>query len=304
MAKAKKALAPVAGSVAGVAALSVGGAYAMLKKLTVGTHEIRVAEDNKAAYGEVTASFDSELWGFTSFDGLKLKAHHFSPKEASHVFVVLVHGYYGNYTDMMPYALHYLSKGYEVVMPHLRGHGLSEGNYVGFGYHDHYDLCGFVDLIKERDPECKIILHGMSMGAATVLMASGEYLPGNVKCVVADSSYTNAFEQCTYNMKNLYKLPHFPLLDILDVMMRLRYKYSLKECAPIRSVAHATTPILFIHGEEDDFVPFYMQEPLYEACSSEKEKLAVPGARHVASVFADPDLFWKTTDAFTEKYLN
>ena len=304
--KNKKALVPVAagGATAAAAAYSFGGAMILYSKFCRGVHEIRIAPENEESAREVNELQAPQLWGFTSFDGLKLKAHFYPAlAENSHRYAIVVHGFHGNYTDMMPYALHYLKAGYNVLMPHLRGHGLSEGTYVGFGYHDHYDLCGYIDLLREKDPESEIILHGMSMGAATVMMAAGEYLPKNVKCAIEDAGYTSAIEQCTFNLKTLYHLPAFPILNITDLTMQLRHHYSLKECTPIKSVAHANVPILFIHGDKDDFVPYHMLQPLYDACTSEKDILTIEGAGHVQSVFTDLEKFWGKVDEFVSKYV-
>ena len=304
--KNKKALVPVAagGATAAAAAYSFGGAMILYSKFCRGVHEIRIAPENEESAREVNELQAPQLWGFTSFDGLKLKAHFYPAlAENSHRYAIVVHGFHGNYTDMMPYALHYLKAGYNVLMPHLRGHGLSEGTYVGFGYHDHYDLCGYIDLIREKDPASEIILHGMSMGAATVMMAAGEYLPKNVKCAIEDAGYTDAYEQCTYNLNTIYHLPAFPILNLTDLTMRIKHHYSLKECTPIKSVAHANVPILFIHGDKDDFVPYHMLQPLYDACTSEKDILTVEGAGHVQSVFTDPDKFWNKVDEFVAKYV-
>lgn len=295
---------PIAGALTFTAALAgIAGGVAMLAGNMKGKHEIDLAEPCKPFYETVTATYDSELWGFTSFDGLKLKAHHFSPKENSHRYAIIVHGYHGNYGNMCTHAQHFLEKGYHAVLPHLRGHGFSEGDYAGFGYHDHYDILGYIDLIREKDPESEIILLGESMGAATVMMVAGEYLPDNVKCIIEDAGYTDAFEQIAYNMKTLYHLPAFPLLHIHDLLVKSKYHYSLHDCSPIKAVAHASKPILFIHGDKDDFVPFSMQQPLFQACSSEKDLLIVPGAEHVQSVYTDPKAYWEKIDEFIGKYM-
>lgn len=293
----------VAGATAAASALSAFGALFMFTNFTKGNHEIAVHDHNLPFYNAVTSGYASELWSFTSFDGLKLKAHYFQASAPSHRYAITVHGYHGNYTDMMPYAQHYLEAGFNVIMPHLRGHGLSEGSYAGFGYHDHYDLCGWIDLLIEKDPEAQIILHGMSMGAATVMMASGEYLPSNVKCTIEDAGYADAYEQCTYNLKQLCHLPSFPVLNLVDLLIRARWKFSLRDAVPIRSVSHACVPMLFIHGEADTFVPYSNLQPLYDACNTEKEILSVKDAAHVRSVFTDPEAFFAAIDQFTARYL-
>ncbi len=253
---------------------------------------------------QISQTHPEELIGFTSFDGLQLKAHYFAGNHDCHIYALLVHGYHEQAYAMMPYAAHFMAQGYHVLMPDLRGHGASEGDYVGFGYHDHYDIQGYIDLLRERDPEAKIFLFGVSMGAATVMMAAGDFLPDNVKCVIEDCGYTSAWQQCCYNMHTIYHLPAFPFLTLTNWVLKLRHHYSLKEAAPIRSVAKAVVPMLFIHGDQDAFVPFSMLDPLYEACSSaEKEKLVMPGAVHATSYQTDAKLYWNTVDAFLQRYL-
>ena len=245
-----------------------------------------------------------QIWSLTSFDGLALKAHYYPGTADSHVYALLVHGYHGSGHDMLPQAVHFLEKGYHVVMPDLRGHGLSDGDYVGFGYHDHLDILCWIDQIRDFDPEASIFLLGLSMGAATVMMTSGEFLPSQVKCIIEDCGYSNAYEQCRHNMKTLYHLPAFPILTVTNLVLKLKHHYTLRDASPIDYVSHAMVPMLFIHGDQDDFVPFSMQQPLYEACSSaEKEMLIVPDAKHAQSETVNPDLYWSTVDAFLNKHL-
>lgn len=297
--------------VAAASAVSVTSALSLYHAFMHGNHEIKVSEENVPAQEEVSRLSSPETWSFVSFDGLKLKAFfypcpaHLIPDSEtfSHKYAICVHGYHGCYTDMMPYAAHYLKEGYNVLMPMLRGHGLSEGDYVAFGYYDHYDIMGYIDLIREKDPKAVIILHGISMGAAAVMMTAGEMLPDNVKAAVEDAGFTSAYEQCRYNLRTQYHLPAFPVLTMTNALIRMRLHYSLTDAEPIEYVKHATLPILFIHGDQDDFVPFRMQKPLYDACTSEKDILTVHGAAHVKSVFVDPEAYWQKTDAFLSNYV-
>lgn len=299
--KAKLALAPVA---AGSIASLIGGLFFYKNYVLRPQKPTELKPAYQALLDQLTAKRQEETWSFTSFDGLQLKANFYPGDADSHVYAVLVHGYHDTAYRMLPHAVHFMDQGYHILMPHLRGHGDSEGGYVGFGYHDHFDILGFVDMIRERDPQAQIFLLGISMGAATVMMASGEYLPSNVKCIIEDCGYTSAWEQCKYNMRTMYHLPAFPVLTLTNLFMKYKLHYSLREASPLKAVTKATVPMLFIHGAKDDFVPFYMEQYLYEACGSkEKEFLVVPGAVHARSNEENPQLYWSTVDAFLEKHL-
>lgn len=281
-----------------------GGAVFLYNRSVKTKHEIEVSPLDAGYAKTIKETYEEEIWDLLSFDGLKLKAYYYKAKTPSHLYAIVVHGYFGSHFDMMRYAIHYLEKGYNVLMPELRGHGVSEGNYVGFGYFDHVDIQGYIDMLLEKDKEAKIVLHGMSMGAATVMMVSGEYLPDNVKGIIEDAGYANAYEQCAYNLRQMTKLGPFPLLSATDLVMKKRAGYSLKDADPISYVKDATVPMLFIHGEADDFVPYSNLDPLFEACgSSHKEKLSVPGAGHVMSSETNPELFWGKVDSFLDQIM-
>ena len=142
----------------------------------------------------------------------------------------------------------------------------------------------------ELDPEAEIVLYGVSMGAATVMMASGEAdLPVQVRCVIEDCGYTSVWDEFSGQLKELFGLPPFPVLNAADLVCRIRAGYSITEASALRQVERSVTPTLFIHGEEDTFVPFWMLEELYQAASCEKEKLAVPGAAHAESAAVAPE---------------
>ena len=245
-----------------------------------------------------------EEWKLTAFDGLNLKAHYFPADHDSHVYAIIMHGYSSTYCSMLPQAVHFMEKGYHLLLPEQRGHGGSEGDYFGFGFHEHYDLQAYINMVCEKDPEAQILLLGVSMGAATVMMAAGEYLPSNVKCVIADCGYTSSWDQNVHILKSKYHLPAFPTLHIGDLLMRFKHHYSYKEAAPIKYVANAEVPMLFIHGDQDNFVPFSMLQPLYETCTSaEKDFLVVVGAEHANSVLVNPELYWQKVDSFISKYI-
>ena len=139
--------------------------------------------------------------------------------------------------------------------------------------------------------------------SATVLSASGENLPSNVKAIIADCGYTSVWDVFSYQLKLLFNLPPFPVMDLANMVTMVKAGYSLKEASPISQVAHSKTPILFIHGDKDDFVPYYMMDKLYNATSSKKEKLTIKGATHAKSDLVNPKLYWSRVNDFLNKYV-
>lgn len=240
----------------------------------------------------------------TSFDNLKLHAYKVLNQNDSNKWVIAVHGYTSEGINMSSYAKNYSDMGYNVLIPDLRSHGSSEGDYIGMGWDDRLDIIAWINTILEDNPNAEIVLHGVSMGAATVSMVSGENLPSNVKAIVADCGYTSVWDEFAYQLDDLFSLPEFPILNISSLVSKVRAGYFLGEASTLEQVAKSKTPILFIHGDEDDFVPYYMMEELYNATSSEKEMLTIKNAGHAKASEIDPETYWTTVHEFTNKYLN
>ena len=130
-----------------------------------------------------------------SIDELKLHAHFIKAKEESHKYAIVIHGVNSDAEYMGNYAEHYHNMGINVLLPDNRGFGLSEGDYTGYGYFDRFDILEWIYHIIKTDKDARILIHGVSMGAAITLMTTGEKLPENVVFAVADSSYTNLYEE-------------------------------------------------------------------------------------------------------------
>lgn len=216
----------------------------------------------------------------TSDDGLTLVADFLESQGNSGKAVILAHGFRSQKEDMGDYAKFYYDQGFDVLMPDARGHGESEGEYIGYGWHDRLDYVNWIDMLITDFEAEDIILHGNSMGAATVLMTSGEELPEEVKGIIADSSYTTVMEELTHQLKHLYNLPAFPLLDFTSAMTKVRAGYSFTEASAMDQVENNTKPLFLIHGAEDELVPTEMAHELYEAARGEKELWIVPEAGH------------------------
>jgi len=224
-----------------------------------------------------------------SREGFNLNGYFISNN--SHRYAIVVHGYTSQARSMSSYARPFYEDGFNVLLPDLRGHGSSEGHYIGMGWNERFEVIDWANKIIEKDPQAEIILFGVSMGAATVLNASGEVLPPNIKAIVADCGYTSVYDIFSYQLNQLFGLPSFPVMHFSDVVTRLRAGYSIFEASPLNQVRNASVPIFLIHGTEDTFVPYEMVYQLYEAIPSEKEKLIVDGAGHSESAIHYPNYF-------------
>ena len=239
----------------------------------------------------------------TSSDNLKLHAYEVKNENKTDKWAIVVHGYTSEVKLLSSKAKHLYNMGYNVLVPDLRSHGTSEGNYIGMGWHDRLDIIDWINYIVKNNPKSEIALHGTSMGSATVLMVSGEKLPSNVKAIVADCGYTSVYDEFSYQLKQLFNLPAFPIMNFSDVVTHIRAGYCLNDASAINQVKKSTTPILYIHGDKDDFVPYYMMDELYNATNSEKEKLTIEGGEHANSDLVNPKLYWSTVNSFLEKYI-
>ncbi|MGN1443695.1 MAG: alpha/beta hydrolase [Acutalibacteraceae bacterium] len=241
----------------------------------------------------------------TSEDGLKLHGLVFknSGKAAASKYILACHGFSGKAADMKSAVKHLYDMGYSVIAVDARAHGESEGKVRGMGCPERRDVIKWVEYINQKDPDAKIALYGVSMGAATVLSASGEAdLPDNVFAVVEDCGYTSIWDEFSVQMKNMFHLPTFPLLNAASVVTKVRAGYDFHRSSALEQVKKSKTPTLFIHGDSDNFVPFGMLDTLYNAASCEKQKLAVKGADHALSSITDPDLYWNTVHSFLNQH--
>ncbi len=220
--------------------------------------------------------------------------------------VILAHGYSSEGRYMGGFARFYSEVlGYAVLLPDARAHGQSGGRYIGFGWLERLDYLGWISWLEKRTgPGLGIVLHGVSMGGATVMMAAGEALPPSVKAVVEDCGYTSVEEELSWQMGRLYHLPAWPLVPLTSALTKVLAGYSFREASALDQVRKAKLPILFIHGEADEFVPFSMQFRLYEACPDPKEILVIPGAGHGLAYDTDPEAYEARVRLFAEKYLN
>ena len=240
-----------------------------------------------------------------SEDGLNLHAYTYIPQGPAYSrWAVICHGYDGDAASMLDQARPLSQLGFNVLLPNARGHGLSEGSYIGMGWSERRDMIGWLDFILKRDPDAEVLLYGISMGAETVMMTVGEAdLPGNVKAVIEDCGYTSVWDEFAYQLKAVFGLPAFPVLHLASLIARLRYGWSFGEASAVRQLAKSKVPILCIHGTRDTFVPVEMLEEVYAAASAPKERLVVEGAEHGGANVVGGERYWSTVRDFAFTYL-
>ncbi|GEN83549.1 alpha/beta hydrolase [Sporosarcina luteola] len=242
----------------------------------------------------------------TSRDGLQLSGYYLPASKPTNKLVILTHGYLGHAKQMGLFGQFYHNElNYNIFMPDARGHGKSEGDYYGFGWPDRLDLMDWTNLLVQKlGPQTEVAYHGLSMGAATVLMASGEEeLPRQVKAIVADSPYQSVYQLFTYQMHRMFHLPAFPLLDGTSALTKVRAGYSFREASALKEVKKAAVPIFYIHGMGDTFVPAEMAEELYEQTSSDADIFLVPNANHGEAYALAGDTYKAKVNLFLDRYL-
>ncbi len=247
----------------------------------------------------------AELAEMLSFDGLRLRALYLpAEEERPRGTIIAFHGYRSLATiDFALEARFFHEQGYQLLLPYQRSHGESEGKYITYGVKEQYDCQDWARYVRDRfGVQMDIFLSGISMGASTVLMASGLTLPKNVRGIIADCGFTSPWEIMKHVSRRDFKLPSFPLLHLLDLLTRLRAGFSLKEADTCKALRENRLPVLFLHGEEDDFVPLSMTRQNFSACRAEKDVFLVKGAGHAQSFATDTEGCGEKIAEFLQKY--
>lgn len=229
-----------------------------------------------------TRSLPREEFWVTSFDGLKLHAKYYEYAPGAPI-ELMMHGYRGNAErDLCGGVQRCFALERSALIVDQRACGYSEGNVITFGVHERRDCETWMDfMIDHFGPDVRIHLTGISMGAATVLMAAGYELPPQVEGVLADCGYTSAKEIICKVIRTEMKLPEKLAYPFVKLAARIYGHFDLEEMPPIDAVKRCKVPVIFFHGQSDNFVPCEMSVKNYEACLAPRKKLVtVPGADH------------------------
>ncbi len=216
-----------------------------------------------------------------SHDGLTLYGDLIEQKDPK-ATIIMFHGYRSaGPNDFSCATKFYYSLGFNLLIVDQRAHGRSGGKYIGFGALERFDCQKWTEIIYERyGKELPIIITGISMGASTVLMASQLKLPENLIAIIADCGFTSPKEIIGHVIKQSYHIPPQIILPAMSVWSKILAKYSFSEISTCDVLKKNIIPVLFIHGEADDFVSCDMTRRAFEACTCEKEAIYVKDAGH------------------------
>lgn len=224
-------------------------------------------------------------------DGLLLKGYFLPAAKPSNKLVVFSHGYnnfgLGEFGGFIKF--YHEDLNYHILLPDQRSHGRSEGKHIGFAALEWQDILDWADVyVKRLGPDTQVVLHGVSMGAATVMNCNVHNPPDYIKCIVEDCGYTNGYEMICLSGKRDLHINIPPCYWVLAMFYRIFSGKSLKKDSdPYGNIAKFSKPTLFIHGADDAFVPTEMGVRCYEAASVPKDLLLVDGAAHAMSYFID-----------------
>ena len=248
-----------------------------------------------------TRKLPCEEVSITSFDGLKLVGK-FYEYEKGAPMEIMFHGYRGcAERDLSGGVQRCFKLKRSALIVEQRASGKSDGNVITFGINEHRDAILWAEFTAEHfGKDRKIIMTGISMGAATVLMTADKNLPENVIGILADCGYTSAKEIIKIVIKGM-KLPPNLAYPFVKLGAKIYGRFNLEEDCPINSVKNARVPIIYFHGKADDFVPCYMSERNFEATATKKQIITVDGAGHGLSYPADPQKYLDAVAEFFHK---
>lgn len=300
-----------------LAAAVTGGSLYMLSYSL--QPDATIAAKNASAYEQMYADYPGlHRWAdslmragalrdtvITNPEGVRLHALYAAAPAPTSRTAVIVHGY----TDcavrmLMIGCMYHRDLGYNILLPDLNYHGDSGGRAIQMGWKDRLDVLRWMEIADGLfGGRTQQVVHGISMGAATTMMVSGEEQRPYVKCFVEDCGYTSVWDEFSKELGEQFKLPDFPLLYVASGLCKLKFGWSFREASALDQVARCRLPMLFIHGDADTYVPTWMVYPLYEAKPGEKELWIVPGATHATSYRDYPVEYTQRVGAFVGRYI-
>lgn len=246
---------------------------------------------------------ETYIW---SDDSLKLHGYFIPADKPTNNTAIVIHGHKNCAVGMLHIAYMY-SKNlhFNVLLPELRAHGGSEGDHIGMGWEDRKDIQRWIAEAPRifNNDSLKIVVHGISMGAATTMMLAGDKTPDYVICFVEDCGFTSAWDAFSYVANTRYHCPTFPFMHLANRISKWMYGFDMHEASAIEQIKKAEKPMLFIHGQNDHYVPYEMVHELYKAKPRNKFIWEAPNARHARSYHDYPREYTQQVKAFVNSYL-
>lgn len=257
-------------------------------------------------------------------DSVLLHAYYIPAPHPTPNTAVVIHGHRNCAFQMLHIAYMYQhDMKFNVLLPELRTHGKSGGTHIQMGWNDRKDIQLWLQaLCKETDDhkaspmenglkealmggsqeKARIVVHGISMGAATAMTLAGDETPDNVKCFVEDCGYTSVWDEFAYVAKHNYNAPAFPFMHIANQICQWQYGWDFREASALEQLRKSIKPMLFIHGTEDHYVPTRMVHELYRAKPRNKAIWEAPGSRHAYSYHDHRQEYTHQVAAFVKSY--
>lgn len=276
--------------------------FIMLGDANLDDQEKLIYKQNQGIIRQWYTQSDTQDVMITSFDGLRLHAISINNHPKSDKWAILVHGYSADGLDMLSRAKEFDQRNFNVLLVDCRGHGLSEGHYIGMGWQDRHDVLEFAKYIKKQHESAKIVLYGLSMGASAIMMACADISEDSgIICAIEDCGFSSVKDILSYQIKQKLNVPAMPILIGLNTLIKMRCHYSLFDGSATQQLQSCQVPMMFIHGEDDQFVPYDMVFDNYYACTAEKELYTVAGAKHAQ---AEYNLnYYERVFRFIERYM-
>ena len=259
--------------------------------------------EQMVAWMKETRAMPCRRVSIVSHDGLTLRGRYYEYAKGAPL-EMLFHGYQGNSErDLCGGVQRCFALGRNALLIDQRGSGESDGNIISFGVNERKDCLRWIDFVIETfGKDQKIMLGGVSMGAATVLMTAGEPLPENVVCALGDCAYSSQKEIIKKVVREMH-LPPTLVYPFIKLGARLFGHFNLDETTPLKAMETCKVPVLLLHGDNDLFVPIEMSQQLYDACSTPKRLVVVKGAGHGLAYPKDQAGYVAALKEFEKEYL-